>query len=74
MRFDKFRRDVCDLMIMVLLLIGFTDSFMFAISENHAESGSRTAMFILTTLFLIAKRQCADNRYRDYKRQKGGKK
>lgn len=74
MRFDKLRRDVCDLMIMVLVLIGFVDSFMFAISENHAESGSRTSMFILVTLFLIAERQRADNRYRDYKRQKGGKK
>lgn len=69
MKFDKFRRDVCDIMIMVLLFAGFADSFMFAISDDHAECGSKTAMFILITLFLIAERQRADNRYKEYRKR-----
>lgn len=69
MKFDKFRRDVCDIMIIVLLLISFVDSAMYAISDNLTANGSRTAIFMLTVLFLIAERQHSDNKYRKYRKE-----
>lgn len=69
MKFDKFRRDVCDIMIVILLSIGFADSLIDAISDNITSSGSRTAMYLLTILFLIAERQHSDQKYRKYRKE-----
>lgn len=70
MKFDRFRRDVCDIMIIVLLLVSFADSVMYAISDNLTTNGSRTAIFMLTVLFLIAERQHSDNKYREYRKER----
>lgn len=69
MKFDRFRRDVCDIMIIVLLLVSFADSVMYAISDNLTTNGSRTAIFMLTVLFLIAERQHSDNKYRKHRKE-----
>lgn len=69
MKFDKFRRDVCDIMIVILLSIGFADSLIDALSDNITASGSRTAMYLLTILFLIAERQHSDNKVRKYRKE-----
>lgn len=68
MKFDRFRRDVCDIMIIVLLLVSFADSVMYAISDNLTTNG-RTAIFMLTVLFLIAERQHSDQKYRKYRKE-----
>lgn len=70
MKFDRFRRDVCDIMIIVLLLVSFADSVMYAISDNLTTNGSRTAIFMLTVLFLIAERQHSDNMYRKRRKER----
>lgn len=67
MRFDKLRRDACDIMIMIVLFISFVDSVMSAI--DHTSGGTRVAMMILTTLFLIVERQRADERVREYRKK-----
>lgn len=69
MKFDRFRRDVCDIMIIVLLLVSFADSVMYAISDNLTTNGSRTAIFMLTVLFLIAERQHSDNKVRKHRKE-----
>lgn len=69
MKFDIFRREVCDMMIIISIIIEFLKSAYQAISDiSRADTFTHFCMFLAVMFFLIYERSRANIRIREYRK------